>query len=1224
MIKKKSLLLLVTSFLMIGSFISCSRKEPEKDNTQPDDQQESKDKDLIYNLKFLNSIKENNVKNEFKDAEVTGGNVTLEKEHHKDAGILSFENASYDDSYLILPAEILENDVTTIATWVLMPENIEDFNDQSPLFSIGYSSDGYFYPSPFDRTTWFGYSINSKLPGQKKKNLTLAPISYDTYWENTPISGTLQSPAGAWQLIGFTFTSNYLNVYQNGKLMLHFEGDYNIKDKGAEFFYIGNNPLVSTTKDFNAKISDFRVYKSELNEKDYIKEFDLTYDDFLTTYYEFNESYDEEIRGFDAKPQGNVKFATKDDKEVLYLDGSVKNNQVSGRTSLTLPKQVYMGHNEITVSTDIYLINSQDRYQRVFEFSIKGKRYFALFIGFSDVNDLKLEWVPNEAKVRHIVLKSGYKVPTDKWINITVTANKEKGIIYVDGVPVAECLDYAYDPVIEYYYPDITCTIGRTDFYNDKPLSAYIDNFKMYSVALSEKEVMLANNVISIEDDNEAVNKAMNEFELTYKHETLLNLPTYGVEGVKLSYSSDDPDLIDSYGNIYKDDERHEVGFNVTFTRGEVSMTKKFDIVLEKRNKVERYVEDASLDKVTYDDSSYFNETMLSNIDYMFSLNTERLLYNYRLNAGLPTNGVSSYGGWISTSSGGASQFESQYVGALARYALTKPNYVASTAKDAYNTPLKRLTYMLNEIRKCQVAYGEKYPEQKGYLCGFTHLCMKAVESGTTAVSGGDGIHGQIPIGGVNAWVPFYMYHKNLMMCYDVYTYAPDEDLKALALTMLIDASDWVYNEISSLNETERSNTLGFEYGGMPEVSYLTYKVTNNKKYLRTARFFEQESLLDSLYKNVNCLQGIHSNTTIPKILGCAIAYEVTGSEYYRVICENFFNMIKNDMSYVNGGVSKDEHFEKPGVTSQCCYGEETCCSYNMLMLTNYLYRWTGKASYMDYFENVFYNHIMASIDPSTGGKTYPNPTNFGYHKIFSAAEDAFWCCCCTGQETFSKLVYGNIHENNDAIFVDMYNPISYEFGNSNALIIKGNLFIDEKVHISFRNSGPQSLRLRKPSRTTPILKLNGSVIDYNVDDNGYIIVDKTWSSSDDLIVELPMKARLEAQKGTANSYALFYGPLMCVANLGKQTGDVYISTNQSQTYKNGGWVYFDGEYTGPLSQTIYINGFDKENINDYVTRDVSTGKLVLTIVGRNETVNLIPWMDCIYERYSMYMYYRS
>ena len=204
-----------------------------------------------------------------------------------------------------------------------------------------------------------------------------------------------------------------------------------------------------------------------------------------------------------------------------------------------------------------------------------------------------------------------------------------------------------------------------------------------------------------------------------------------------------------------------------------------------------------------------------------------------------------------------------------------------------------------------------------------------------------------------------------------------------------------------------------------------------------------------------------------------------------------------------------------------------------------------------------------------------------------------------------------------------MYNPITYNTGNGK-LTISGNLFVDEKVHITFDKNQHLSLKLRSPEWTTPLIKLNGNVINTKADKNGYITIERDFTTSDNLVVELPMKARLEAQKGVNDSYALFYGPLMFVANLGIQKGDVYISTSQSSTYRGGGWISFDGDYTGSLTQYLYINNFNKDKINDYIYKSVIGGKVVLTIYATNQTMHFIPWMDCIYERYSMYMYYKN
>lgn len=1235
---KKSCLFVAMFFLFVaascgGSETSDSSSEASKQTTtnHTDTSSGSDTSDIdpepiikntsIYNLDFKDSDfgKNTAVESGYADALKIGDNIVRSEKKHKGKEVIEFKNTSHFNSYFSLPEDVLEQDEITIALWVKLPEDLAAFNNNAPLFSIAYD-DGYFYTSPYDAGTWFSYSMNSKLSGEQAVNLTLAEPSDKCAWQNTPLSGTLQSPAGAWQLVGFSFTKDALYVYQNGRTMLTFEGNYSLKGKNISEFLLGSSSL-SSANDFNASISDFRIYDKVLNNYDYVSEFSLVSSDFLTANYEFDGNGKETVRNFDATLAGTASYTTKDGKGVVYLDGD-NPGTASDRSSLTLPKQIFSGHNEITLSTDIYLINSMDRYQRIFDFSTGGGRYFSLFVGFSETNDLKLEYTPDVNSNRHSVMKTGYTVPTEKWINITVTADKERGVIYVDGVPIAATEDFGFDPVINYYFPDVVSTIGRTQFYNDNPLSAYIDNFRMYSIALEEKEIMQLNNVITIQDDKIAVDKVASEYKIVQKHDALLQFDDYVDEGVKLSYQSMNPDIIDSKGKIYQDEIDHDVDIEVTFKRGEYSVKKTYTVNVKSFHQVTRKLENTDLEDVTYDSESYYDKTMMSNLDYLFKLDVERLLYNYRLNAGLDTKGYEGYGGWISTSCGGAGQFESQYIGTLARYTLTKPDYVSESSPEYVNTPFKRLYYMLTEIRKCQVAYGEKYPDQKGYLSAFTHLCIEAIKNGTSSVDQGDGIHGTVPVGGVNAWVPFYMYHKNLMMCYDVYQYVEDSECKSLAFKMLTDACDWTYNAIIDLSETERANVLGFEYGGMSEVMYLTYKITKNSDYLKVARFFEQESLLDNIYNNVNCLKGIHSNTTVPKILGAAAAYEVTGNEYYKVICENFWEMVNSDMSYANGGFSLDEHFETPGVTSQGCYGEETCCSYNFMMLTDYLYRWTGKAKYFDYFENLFYNHIMSSIDPATGGKTYPTSTAFGYHKIYSADVDAFWCCCCTGQETFSKLVYGNYHLSAEKIYIQMYNPTTLSMDDK-SISITGDLLTDEKVHLSVSKEDSYQIRLRKPSWTTPTITINGKEYAYKTDEDGYMVLDDKLKPTDNIVINLPMQIYMKEQKGVNNSYALFYGPMMLVADLGIQEGDTYISTNQTGTYQsNGSFLSYDGAYSGSISQINVMEDFDLKNISTRIVKTVEDGKLRFTLTADNQIVTFIPFIDCIYNRFSMYMYY--
>ena len=134
----------------------------------------TKEEYLLYNLKFnKDSINKNEVSNHFEHAILHGDKYEILDEQHKGNNVIKFNNTERQNTYLELPKEVLDNDVTTISSWVYLPKNIADFNAQSPIFSIKYE-DGYFTPSPFDPGTWYGYSMYSKLPNREAKKYVVA------------------------------------------------------------------------------------------------------------------------------------------------------------------------------------------------------------------------------------------------------------------------------------------------------------------------------------------------------------------------------------------------------------------------------------------------------------------------------------------------------------------------------------------------------------------------------------------------------------------------------------------------------------------------------------------------------------------------------------------------------------------------------------------------------------------------------------------------------------------------------------------------------------------------------------------------------------------------------------------------------------------------------------------------------------------------------------------
>ena len=64
-------------------------------------------------------------------------------------------------------------------------------------------------------------------------------------------------------------------------------------------------------------------------------------------------------------------------------------------------------------------------------------------------------------------------------------------------------------------------------------------------------------------------------------------------------------------------------------------------------------------------------------------------------------------------------------------------------------------------------------------------------------------------------------------------------------------------------------------------------------------------------------LRGLHVNTQIPKIIGAARGYELTGEQRFRNIAEFFWHQVTGKRSYCTGGTSNGEGWRSdPGKLS--------------------------------------------------------------------------------------------------------------------------------------------------------------------------------------------------------------------------------------------------------------------------------------------------------------------
>lgn len=415
--------------------------------------------------------------------------------------------------------------------------------------------------------------------------------------------------------------------------------------------------------------------------------------------------------------------------------------------------------------------------------------------------------------------------------------------------------------------------------------------------------------------------------------------------------------------------------------------------------------------------------------NYLLSLNPDKFLVNFFNVAGIDVPGnLDSYGGWErNDGTNFRGHFFGHYISALSQSIVETKD---SKLKDQL---IDKLTQSINGIFTAQEVYGNSHPDSYGYVSAFRESALDEVEGKFVSDSEKE-----------NVLVPWYDLHKilaGLIMTYDNLQEI-DGNLASKALDAAKNFGDYVYNRVTKL--TDKDQMLKTEYGGMNDALYHLFAITNDKRHLIAAQYFDEVKLFEDLSNNQDVLSGLHANTTIPKLLGAIRRYElfnnsselanenlsateVNNLNMYFTAAKNFWDIVTEHHTYVTGGNSQAEHFhdadklyhdaviEDGGLTC------ETCNSHNMLKLTRELYRITKDEKYLDYYEKTYLNAIMGSQNPQSGMMTYFQPMASGFLKVFNRPFDEFWCCTGTGIESFTKLTDSYYYLDNGSLIIGMY-----------------------------------------------------------------------------------------------------------------------------------------------------------------------------------------------------------
>ncbi len=548
-----------------------------------------------------------------------------------------------------------------------------------------------------------------------------------------------------------------------------------------------------------------------------------------------------------------------------------------------------------------------------------------------------------------------------------------------------------------------------------------------------------------------------------------------------------------------------------------------------------------------------FKQARELNIQTLLKYDVDRLLAPYRKEAGLPEK-AKCYPNW----DGLDGHVGGHYLSAMAI------NYAATGNAECK----KRMEYMISELKICQEANAVKCPDWGvGYVGG---------------IPSSAGLWPKIKAGEVGAiwkyWAPYYNIHKMFAGLRDAWLYAGNTDAKQVFLNFC----DWAIAITSGLSNAQMEEMLGNEHGGMDEVLADAYQITGNEKYLVAAKRYSHKAFLEPLSQGIDNLDNKHANTQIPKFIGFERIAELGHDSKYAKAGSFFWETVTRNRSLAFGGNSRREHFP----ANESCIdfinvndGPESCNSYNMLKLTEDLFRVHPLAKYADYYERTVLNHILSSQHPEHGGYVYFTPARPRHYRVYSAPNEAMWCCVGTGMENHGKYNQFIYTHSNDSLFLNLFIASELNWKEKGLKIKQETGFPEEEQTRLTITEGSAGFKLmvRYPawvSKGALKIAVNGKDVSYSAQPSSYISIDRKWQKGDRIQVTFPMRNSIEHLPNVPEYIAIMHGPVL----LGAKTGTEDL---KGLIADDGRWSqYAGGEYL-PVDKAPILIEDDIQNIGN-------------------------------------------
>jgi DUF1680 family protein len=573
---------------------------------------------------------------------------------------------------------------------------------------------------------------------------------------------------------------------------------------------------------------------------------------------------------------------------------------------------------------------------------------------------------------------------------------------------------------------------------------------------------------------------------------------------------------------------------------------------------------------------------------YLLELEPDRMLANFRANAGLAPR-APVYGGWESVE---------PWID-IRCHGHTLGHYLGAAACMYQGTDdrrfAQRVDYIVSELAECQAKTG-------GWLTAFPD----GVAPLTDSLAGKE-----------FAGVPWYTTHKVLAGLRDACIHRGSRQ----ALDVLVRFTDWIDAACKTVSDAALQKMLDREHGGMAEVLADTFVLSGNPRHLDLGHRFMHRRFYEPLARGEDRLDGLHSNTQIPKVIGFHRLSECSGPPEYGKAAEFFWQTVVKNRSFATGGNGDGEHFF-PVTDFAAHLGSaktmETCCTHNMLRLTRALYARNARVPYIDYYERALFNAILASQDPDSGMQTYFQSTRPGYVKLFHTPFDSFWCCTGSGIENHARYAEAIYAQQEETLFVNLFMASELDWKSRQTRVKQTTRFPDEDVtRLTLHPATTRELRLalRQPA-WCPVMTVtvNGRERRSCRQPGEYYLLTRKFRPGDVIEVRVPMRLRLEplpnaAAASSVEWAAVMYGPIVMAGIVGKPVNpadQLIVNERKSGEMLNDPAAV--PTWPRPLAELpAHFTRTDPERLT-FIAAGFAGGP-----------VKFIPWFRVAHERYNLY-----